>query len=173
VDETIHYRDAKGTLELPLPTLAGAHQADNAALAVAMLRHQSVVPSDAEAMAEGIRTARWPARLQRLGTGPLTALAGHRAIWLDGGHNPDAGEAIARHFASSEPLHLVIGMLTSKDPGAILRPLEGRLRSSLHRPSARPRSPHPADFAPFTALPVRSFGMLQKPSQRCRPMATC
>ena len=158
VDETIHYRDAKGTLELPLPTLAGAHQADNAALAVAMLRHQSVVPVSAEAMAEGIRTARWPARLQRLGTGPLTALAGHRTIWLDGGHNPDAGEAIARHFASSEPLHLVIGMLTSKDPGAILRPLEGRLTSVSIVPAPGNEAHTPADFAPFTALPVRSFG---------------
>ena len=158
VDETIHYRDAKGTLELPLPTLAGAHQADNAALAVAMLRHQSVVPVSAEAMAEGIRTARWPARLQRLGTGPLSARAGPRTIWLDGGHTPDAGEAIARHFASSEPLHLVIGMLTSKDPGAILRPLEGRLTSVSIVPAPGHEAHTPADFAPFTALPVRSFG---------------
>lgn len=157
IGETIEYRDAKGPLSLPLPTLAGAHQADNAALAVAMLRHQSVVPVAPEAMAQGIRAARWPARLQRLGAGPLTALAGNRTVWLDGGHNPDAGQAIARHFADSPPLHLVMGMLTSKDPSAILRPLEGKLASVSIVPAPGHEAHTPADFAPFTTLPVRSF----------------
>ena len=157
VGETIHYRDAHGTLELPLPTLAGAHQADNAALAVAMLRYQKVLPVSAEAMAQGIRAARWPARLHHLGNGPLTALAGNRTVWLDGGHNPDAGEAIARHFADSAPLHLVMGMLTSKDPSAILRPLEGKLASVSIVPAPGHDAHTPADFAPFTTLPVASF----------------
>ncbi|MFM9935302.1 MAG: bifunctional folylpolyglutamate synthase/dihydrofolate synthase [Novosphingobium sp.] len=157
VGETIHYRDANGTLELPLPALVGAHQADNAALAVAMLRHQSAVRVGAEAMAEGIRTARWPARLQRLGAGPLTDLAGPRTVWLDGGHNPDAGLAIARHFADAPRLHLVMGMLTSKDPAAILRPLEGGLTSVSIVPAPGHEAHSPADFAPFTSLPVRSF----------------
>lgn len=157
VGETIQYRDARGPLELPLPMLAGAHQADNAALAVAMLRHQSAVAVTPEAMAAGIRAARWPARLQRLGAGPLTALAGHRTVWLDGGHNPDAGEAIARHFARAAPLHLVMGMLTSKDPSAILRPLEGKLASVSIVPAPGHDAHTPADFAPFTALPVASF----------------
>lgn len=157
VGETIEYRDAKGVLSLPLPTLAGAHQADNAALAIAMLRHQSVVTVTPEAMAEGIRAARWPARLQRLGAGPLTALAGSRTVWLDGGHNPDAGQAIARHFAESEPLHLVMGMLTSKDPSAILRPLEGKLASVSIVPAPGHDAHTPEDFAPFTALRVNSF----------------
>jgi dihydrofolate synthase/folylpolyglutamate synthase len=157
VGETITYRDAQGPLDLPLPTLAGAHQADNAALAVAMLRHQNIVPVTPEAMAQGIRAARWPARLQRLGTGPLTALAGKRTVWLDGGHNPDAGQAIARHFADSPPLHLVMGMLTSKDPSAILRPLEGKLASVSIVPAPGHEAHTPEDFAPFTSLPVASF----------------
>ena len=157
VGEAIHYRDAHGSLSLPLPTLAGAHQADNAALAVAMLRHQSIVQVSSEAMAEGTRAARWPARLQRLGAGPLSALAGQRTVWLDGGHNPDAGLAIARHFADSAPLHLVMGMLTSKDPSAILRPLEGRLASVSIVPAPGHDAHTPKDFAPFTALPVASF----------------
>ncbi len=71
----IDYSDCYGPLTLPLPALVGMHQADNAALAVAMLRHQDRVQVSAEAMAEGIRKARWPARLQLLGEGPLTALA--------------------------------------------------------------------------------------------------
>ncbi len=155
--EAIHYRDAKGTLELPLPTLAGAHQADNAALAVAMLRHQNALTITPEAMAQGIREARWPARLQRLGAGPLTALAGNRTVWLDGGHNPDAGQAIARHFANAAPLHLVMGMLTSKDPSAILAPLAGKLASVSIVPAPGHDAHTPADFAPFTTLPVASF----------------
>ncbi len=128
VGETIAYEDAWGTLDLPLPGLTGAHQADNAALAVAMLRHQDRIMVSPEAMASGIRAATWPARLQRLGNGPLTQLLPGREIWLDGGHNPDAGAAIARHFAGQR-LHLVLGMLASKDPRAIVAPLDGGIAS--------------------------------------------
>jgi dihydrofolate synthase/folylpolyglutamate synthase len=126
--ETIEYRDAKGTLSLPLPSLVGAHQADNAALAVAMLRHQDRVTVSPGAMAEGIRAARWPARLQLLRDGPLTALAPGHDVWLDGGHNPDAGLAIGRHLAGQR-VHLVIGMLSNRYPAAILDPLAGKLAS--------------------------------------------
>jgi len=124
----IDYRDRHGALTLPLPTLPGAHQADNAALAVAMLRHQDRVRVSPAAMAGGIRAARWPARLQLLGDGPLTRLAPSRQVWLDGGHNPDAGAAIARHF-EGQRLHLILGMLANKNPDAIKGPLEGRLAS--------------------------------------------
>ncbi|MGZ3271210.1 MAG: bifunctional folylpolyglutamate synthase/dihydrofolate synthase, partial [Croceibacterium sp.] len=96
VDDAIEYRDRHGELTLPLPALPGRHQGDNAALAVAMLRHQDYVTVSPEAMAEGIRAARWPARLQLLGAGPLTALASGHKVWLDGGHNADAGLAIGR-----------------------------------------------------------------------------
>jgi len=126
--DIIEYLDRHGRLTLPLPSLPGAHQADNAALAVAMLRHQDRVGVSPEAMAEGIRAARWPARLQQLEPGPLTALVDGREVWLDGGHNPDAGQAIARHFAGTR-LHLVIGMLANKDPEAIATPLAPSLAS--------------------------------------------
>jgi len=126
--DAIEYRDRHGALTLPLPSLPGRHQGDNAALAVAMLRHQDWVLVAPEVMAEGIRAARWPARLQRLGAGPLTALAPGREVWLDGGHNADAGLAIGRYFAGRR-LHLVIGMLANRYPEAIIGPLEGRLAS--------------------------------------------
>jgi dihydrofolate synthase/folylpolyglutamate synthase len=128
VGETIAYHDRRGDLTLPLPQLPGRHQGDNAALAVAMLRHQDQVEVPDDAIAEGIRAARWPARLQLLGAGPLTALAPGREVWLDGGHNADAGRAIGRHFARQR-LHLVIGMLANRYPQAIIDPLEGRLAS--------------------------------------------
>ena len=123
----IEYEDRHGRLALPSPVLTGRHQEDNAALAVAMLRHQDFVTVAPESMAEGLRRARWPARLQRLAPGPLAALAPGREVWLDGGHNPDAGAAIARHFDG--PLHLVIGMLANKNPAAIVEPLRGRIAS--------------------------------------------
>ena len=93
-----------------------------------MLRHQDYVTVAPEAMAKGLRAAKWPARLQLLGPGPLTALAPGRPVWLDGGHNADAGLAIGRHF-DGQKLHLVIGMLANRYPDAILAPLEGRLLS--------------------------------------------
>ncbi len=128
IGETIDYRDRFGELSLPLPSLPGRHQGDNAALAVAMLRHQDYVAISPEAMAEGVRSARWPARLQSLGAGPLTALAPGHPVWLDGGHNADAGQAIGHHFAGQK-LHLVIGMLANRHPEAIMGPLDGRLLS--------------------------------------------
>jgi dihydrofolate synthase/folylpolyglutamate synthase len=128
IGERISYRDVHGHLDLPLPEMPGEHQADNAALAIAMLRHQSALAISPEAMAEGIRSARWPARLQLLGPGPLTALVPGRRVWLDGGHNPDAGEAIARYFGDRR-IHLIIGMLANKNPGAIVAPLASHLAS--------------------------------------------
>lgn len=121
----LEYRDKHGELTLPLPTLPGDHQMQNAALAVAMLRHQGLVTLSPEAIAHGIRAAVWPARLQRLSNGPLT---GDREVWLDGGHNPDAGQALQRHFAGHK-LHLVIGMLANKNPAAIIGPLAEVLAS--------------------------------------------
>ncbi|MES2753392.1 MAG: folylpolyglutamate synthase/dihydrofolate synthase family protein, partial [Pseudomonadota bacterium] len=130
--EAIAYRDAHGALALPVPALAGAHQADNAALAVAMLRHQPALAIDPAALATGIAAARWPARLQRLAPGPLVAPG--REVWLDGGHNRDAGERIAAFFAGRPgPLHLVIGMLANKDQAAIVGPLRDTLKNSQVR----------------------------------------
>ena len=174
VRETIEYRDRHGPLTLPLPRLPGRHQGDNAALAVAMLRHQDRVSVSPAAMAEGIRAARWPARLQLLGEGPLTALVPGRKIWLDGGHNADAGLAIGRHF-EGQRLHLVIGMLANRYPATIIDPLAGRLASvtavpiqgsESHGAEAFPGARWAADAAaalgglPDDGLPVLIAGSL-------------
>ena len=113
-------------------------------------------------MAEGIRAARWPARLQLLGPGPLTALVPGRKIWLDGGHNPDAGLAIARFFESrrrslDRGLHLIIGMLVAKNPAAIVAPLRGKLLSLSVVPPPGHEAHAPADFAAHSDLAVSSF----------------
>lgn len=117
------YRDAAGTLTLPLPALTGAHQDDNAGLAVAALRASGlVVPDSAWA---GIAHTRWPARLQKL-EGTLAAqLPAGWELWLDGGHNPGAGEALVPVLEqwSDRPLHILVGMKQTKDASGFLRPL--------------------------------------------------
>jgi len=153
--ERLAYFDAFGPLDLPLPTMPGAHQADNAALAVAMLRHQDRVRVSAEAMAAGIRAAHWPARLQLLDDGPLTALVPGRAVWLDGGHNADAGQALARHLAGHD-LHLVLGMLANKDPASIIAPLAGQVLSLSIVPVPGHEAHAPEAFAGLTAAAVQS-----------------
>ena len=127
----LDYRDRHGQLSLPLPTLAGAHQADNAALAIAMLRHQHAIAVPHHALTDAMNRTHWPARLQRLNDGPMTSLApaGSR-IWLDGGHNANAGEAIAAHFGGrTADLHLIVGMLANKDAAALVGPLARSLAS--------------------------------------------
>lgn len=126
------FRYGETMLDLPRPALAGRHQVDNAGVALAVV---SSLPADlrpdAPAMAEGLRTARWPARLQRLQIGPLAAgLPPDWELWLDGGHNADAGRVIADYAANwqDRPLHLVFGMLDSKDPHAFLEHLAGVTR---------------------------------------------
>lgn len=131
-NDAIAYRDKHGELTLPLPTMPGAHQADNAALAVAMLRHQDTVTVSEAAMAQGIRAANWPARLQRLGVGPLTELAAERSFLLDGGHNPDAANALARYLEqhAEKPIDAIIGMMAAKDARrflAIIAPQVGSI----------------------------------------------
>lgn len=125
VGDEIAYRDKQGELNLPLPALAGPHQADNAALAVAMIRHQTALAVSEASIRTGLATAKWPARLQRLSVGPLVD---NREVWLDGGHNPSAGAALAQHFQDRR-LHLIIGMLANKDPAALTGPLAANATS--------------------------------------------
>jgi len=113
----------------PMPALAGRHQRDNAATAIRMLApladHGLAVPD--AAIRRGLAEVAWPARLQRLTRGPLRErLPPDVALWLDGGHNDSAGEVLADWAAASVgggPLHLVVGMLDSKDPREFLAPL--------------------------------------------------
>ena len=127
------YRDGKGALTVPPPALAGPHQPSNLALAIAMLRHQDVLTIPDAAFATAALTARWPARMQRLGPGPLTALLPPGGeLWLDGGHNAAAAQAVSaavRERLAGRPLHLVCGMLANKDAAGLLAPLADIARS--------------------------------------------
>ncbi len=124
------YRDRAGRLALPRPALLGAHQIDNAGIAIASLRRASLdIP---EAAFAAIGRTQWPARLQRL-HGRLAALPRGCELWLDGGHNPGAGEALAAVAATEwrdRPLHLIVGLKQTKDAAGFLRPLLGHARSA-------------------------------------------
>ncbi len=127
----LHYRDARGKVSLPLPRLFGGHQLDNAALAVAILRAQDAVAVPDAALRAGMGWAEWPARLQRLERGPLSArLPAGAELWIDGGHNPSAGRAIADAFRgqslAERPFYLVLGMLAAKDAAGFLKPFSER-----------------------------------------------
>ncbi|MDO1559334.1 folylpolyglutamate synthase/dihydrofolate synthase family protein [Brevundimonas sp. 2R-24] len=112
-------------LDLPLPALPGPHQIDNAGLAVACAVELGWPEA---AIEQGLTSVSWPGRLQRLTLG----LYGRRAqaagaeLWLDGGHNPHAAEALARTLEQMQgrdpqPLSLITGMLASKDAGGFFR----------------------------------------------------
>jgi dihydrofolate synthase/folylpolyglutamate synthase len=120
------FQDGAGLLDLPRPALIGAHQVVNAGAALAALR---TLGADEAACEAAVTRADWPARMQRLRRGPLVEAAGPAAeVWLDGGHNPAAGLALAEAVGRlpPRPLHLVVGMLRTKDVAGFLRPLAAR-----------------------------------------------
>ncbi len=120
------YKSAQTEWKAPSPSLPGRHQIENAALALAALDASGLaVPPFA--VRSGMRAIDWPARAQRLRRGPLiAALPSSWELWLDGGHNADAGritaELVADHWADA-PVHLICGMLASKAAADYLRPL--------------------------------------------------
>lgn len=116
-------------LDLPAPALFGPHQFENAGLAVAAVLALEGPRIDDAAIARGVASAAWPARFQRLTAGPLAEMAGPRgaALWLDGGHNPHAGRALAdaaRRLLARDPrpLVLIVGMLDRKDARGFFEP---------------------------------------------------
>jgi dihydrofolate synthase/folylpolyglutamate synthase len=128
--DQLRYRDRQGELNLPLPRLPGKHQALNAALAVAMLRHQSAISVPPSALTAAMGWANWPARLQRLHAGPLfDMLPKGSELWVDGGHNPSAARLVAdhakKHWHDGPPLVLLFASLQSKDATGTLRPFKG------------------------------------------------
>jgi dihydrofolate synthase/folylpolyglutamate synthase len=120
--DRMSFQDETGLLDLPRPNLPGAHQIMNAGAALSVLRHLGF---GAEACEAAVTRAEWPARMQRLRNGPLVAPAPDAEVWLDGGHNPAAGQALADHLTGlpKRPTYLICGMLNTKDVTGYLRPL--------------------------------------------------
>ncbi|WP_170516225.1 bifunctional folylpolyglutamate synthase/dihydrofolate synthase [Ruegeria atlantica] len=122
------YQDETGLRDLPLPNLLGAHQMQNAGAALAVLRHLDLGDDAYEA---AVTRAEWPARMQRLKTGPLVEAAPQAELWLDGGHNAAAGVALADVLAKlpERPTHMICGMLNTKDVTGYLAPLAKQVQS--------------------------------------------
>ena len=126
--DSFKYRGGRWHLDLPRPALRGRHQIDNAGLAVACLEQLAGLPITPVALARGLRAVQWPARLQRLTDGPLAAtLPPGWELWLDGGHNPAAGQALGQAIkdwrADGIPLFLMFGIQAHKHAGGFLAPL--------------------------------------------------
>ena len=125
------FQDEAGLLDLPMPQLKGRHQIDNAGNAIAAIRAIADPRIADRHIAQGIKATTWPARMQRLGQGALSAhIPAESELWLDGGHNPSAGRAMAQAFSElndrhSRPLVLIWGMLNTKDAGNFIGCFEG------------------------------------------------
>ncbi|MDD5586854.1 MAG: bifunctional folylpolyglutamate synthase/dihydrofolate synthase [Alphaproteobacteria bacterium] len=128
---TFRFTGAHRSITLPLPALTGRHQINNAGLAIAASEAFPFAVSD-EALRLAMRRVEWPARLQRLKQGRLAALLpAEWELWLDGGHNDSAGEALAEQLkawraedgASPRPLFVIVGMLSTKAPPEFAGPL--------------------------------------------------
>jgi len=149
--------DEDGLLDLPRPRLVGPHQIENAGLAVAALRVADLGLTSAD-FEQGVRAAEWPARLQRLGWGPLTVRAPQGVdIWLDGGHNEAGGKALAAALADIEdraprPLVLVVGMLGTKDAGTFLAPFAGLARELIAVPVPGEHKAQPPEMVAAAAM---------------------
>lgn len=126
VDSGMHFTGDHWQLDLPSPSLVGAHQIANAGTAIACLEQLRDLPLPPAAIAKGLRRIEWPARLQCLTRGPLVAMMPRGwELWLDGGHNPSAGAVLAEFVAGwrDRPLYLIVGMLNTKDAAGYLGPL--------------------------------------------------
>jgi dihydrofolate synthase/folylpolyglutamate synthase len=118
----VRYDQPGHILNAPLPTLGGQFQAENYALAIAMLRHQHALSVPDSAIREAATRATWPARLQRLRPGPLVDRLAGRRVFLDGAHNVSAARQVARSLPARD-MALVLGMLANKDAEGVLAAL--------------------------------------------------
>lgn len=146
-------------LDLPLPSLAGAHQIVNAGTAIACLEQLRDVRLPSDAIAQGLRQIEWPARLQRLTRGQLAAMMPPGwELWLDGGHNPGAGMILAEVIAGwrDRPLYLIVGMLITKDAAGFLAPLAPYAEELAAVTIPGEENPLPAETI---AVAARALGM--------------
>jgi len=158
-DKGMRFAGERWRLDLPLPSLPGAHQIANSGLAVACLEQLPVFRLSPETVAGGLRPIEWPARLQRLTRGELVEMMPPSwELWLDGGHNPGAGAVLADFVAGwrDRPLYLVVGMLNTKDAAGFLGPLAPRAKALAGVTIPGEQNPH---YAEAIAAAARSVGM--------------
>jgi dihydrofolate synthase/folylpolyglutamate synthase len=100
--------------------LKGAHQQQNAAVALACLEQAegALGAISAEVIARALDETLWPCRLEEFGDDPL--------VVLDGAHNPQGAQALRTALDGlygPRPMHLVFGVLSDKDWASMVRTL--------------------------------------------------
>jgi dihydrofolate synthase/folylpolyglutamate synthase len=162
------YQSAEQLLDLPLPALIGQHQIVNAGTAIAAAQHLEAFGLNAVPTLErGLIEVRWPARMQRLTRGPLAKRVDRGSeLWLDGGHNPAGGAAIAHTLGELEerapkPVGLILGMLDTKDAAGFLAPFAGLVRHIRTVPIAGTEA---AQDAAALAKIASSMGLAARPA---------
>jgi dihydrofolate synthase/folylpolyglutamate synthase len=169
-DGRLVYQDENGLLDLPPPALVGHHQFDNAALAIAAVRHFGLPVSEAQ-MAEGLRAVVWPARIQPL-TGELRdRLPAASELWLDGAHNAHGAAALAlsleqMNAARPKPLVLILGMMNTREPADFLEPFRALKPRVLTLTIPGEENAHTADYI---ASEARRVGFDAQPSRALLP----
>ena len=166
-DGRLVFQDDDGLLDLPPPALLGAHQFDNASLAIAASRHFEL-PVDEKAFAQGLRNVTWPARMTPLKGKLRDLLPAGDELWLDGIHNAHGAAAVATALrdlekARSAPLVLIMGLMNNRDPAAVLAPFAGMAQQVFTVSIPGEINAHKADHlaqeankAGFEARPMRS-----------------
>ncbi|ABM44867.1 bifunctional folylpolyglutamate synthase/dihydrofolate synthase [Bartonella bacilliformis] len=123
------FQNNHGLMDLPLPNLIGAHQIANAGAAIEAV-YQAGFQLSEQAINQALRNLYWPARMQHLTRGQLVnQLPPHTDLWLDGGHNPAAGKAVAAEFTrwkkkTKRPIVMIASMLKTKDNVGYFRPFK-------------------------------------------------
>ena len=150
----LRVQTAERLLDLPAPNLYGTHQFDNAGLAVAAILQLDDPRIDEAALAHGVTHAIWPARFQRLTAGPLGAKAQARGadLWIDGGHNPHAGRALAQSVCrltarDGRPVTLIVGMFARKDAQGFFAPFAPLKPAVFTAGFDSPNAAQPEDLA--------------------------
>ncbi|MDC0715143.1 bifunctional folylpolyglutamate synthase/dihydrofolate synthase [Stigmatella sp. ncwal1] len=142
---TFGYRGARYQLAGLSLALRGPHQRQNAAVALAALEQLDArgVAVSAEAARAGLASARWPGRLEELGSQP--------PVLLDGAHNPAGVKVLLASLDALYPgrsLHAVFGVVADKDRGPMMRGLFPRCASVHLAPLDTPRSLAPEKYLP-------------------------
>jgi dihydrofolate synthase/folylpolyglutamate synthase len=114
-----------------------------------MLRHQHALTIPVDAYAAAAENATWPARMQRLGPGPLTDRLAGRTVLVDGGHNADAAQAIAAAIADRAPIDLVFGLMKNRSLADVLGPIAPLVRTAHAVPLIGHEHHDPRDIAAF------------------------
>lgn len=165
-DGRLVYQDESGLLDLPPPALMGHHQFDNAALAIAAVRHFGLPVSEAQ-MAEGLRNVSWPARIQPLKGKLRDMLPAASELWLDGAHNAHGAAALARSLeemnaARPLPLVLILGMMNTRAPQDFLEAFTTMAPKVLSLTIPGEENAHPARTIADAAI---SLGLAARPAR--------